>query len=1003
MKELTADKRGRTWLIVTAIVLLFLLAVNLVTTQWLLVRKTLDQVFGGPVAVMKSSGEENVLFTTSSVEDGLEYYNVGDGIDSKTDAYNAANAFNITECEEGTVLLKNESVNGAPALPLRHDETITVFGKNSVNLVYGGSGSASSDRSNAKTIYDSLEAAGFRYNETMKSFYEDDSRSGSGRSANPTMESGVPTGIVIGETPVGDYPQNVLDSFLESDVALVVISRISGEGWDLPRTMKNADGTPVSGAMSADDHYLELDQNEQEMLKLACENFGKVIVIVNSSNAMELGFLDAHDDGDLTNIGYDFAPHIQAALWIGGPGNNGILALGRILDGTVNPSGRLVDTYPRDFTRDPTWQNFSINMGSSDKKADGGTGNSYYVDSTDRDGNPFGKYTGYFYVEYEEGIYVGYRYYETAAHEAAQGNYPGFDYEAAVVYPFGYGLSYTSFEQTLNDVERKTDTNGDAYYEISVTVTNTGAVAGKDVIQIYCTAPYIPGGIEKAYVTLSAFDKTALLQPGESQTVTMTVYEQELASYDYSDANGNGHTGYELDGGEYVFRLMKNAHEEIAAQTVTITAQNFDTDRVTGGTVENRFDDVSVQIAENTMSRMDFAGTFPAAPTYEERRAEQSFIDGLAAPFTDSGDAAMPYYTDAYQTQGTAVTVRLRELIGLDKDDPLWDTFMDQMTVEDMATLIGTGCYNTQAFEQYGIPKTVHGDGPVGFVDFLKSDIAKDTEVCGYASECVLGASWNKRLAYEMGVSYGNESLFGNGSQSYSGWYAPGVNIHRSPFGGRNPEYFSEDGLLTGQYAAAEIRGATEMGVFTEVKHFALNEQETNRNSNGILTWANEQAIRELYLVPFRYAVQQGGSRGVMSSFNRIGTSWTGGSYALCTQILRDEWGFEGMVISDFNASTAYMDPDLMIRAGGDLNLCQDGKPSTSSGKLTATQASLIRTAAKNILYVIANSNAMNNEFTYRLANWELIMFLIDAAAVIALGLWGVATVRRVRKKTNEE
>ena len=1003
MKELAADKRGRAWLVVTAIVLIFLLAVNLVTTRWLLVRKTLDQVFGGPVAVMKSGEEDNVYFTASAPEDGFLYYDVGDGIDGKTDALNAANAFNITECEEGTVLLKNDAVNGAPALPLDAGETITVFGKNSVNLVYGGSGSASSDRTGAKTIYDSLEAAGFRYNETMKAFYEDASRSGSGRASNPSMESGVPTGIVIGETPTGDYPQNVLDSFLESDVALVVLSRISGEGWDLPRTMKDSNGSPVSGAMSADDHYLELDRNEQEMLKLACENFDKVIVVVNSSNAMELGFLDAQADGDDTMLDYDYASHIQAALWIGGPGNNGIMALGRILDGTVNPSGRLVDTYARDFSKDPSWQNFSINMGSSDKKADGGTGNSYYVDSTDRDGAYFGKYTGYFYVEYEEGIYVGYRYYETAAQEAAMGNYPGFDYDAAVVYPFGYGLSYTSFAQTLNGVERKLDEKGDAYYEIGVTVTNTGAAAGKDVVQLYYTAPYTPGGIEKAYVVLGAFDKTALLQPGESQTLSLTVYEQDMASYDYNDANGNGHTGYELDGGEYVFRLMKNAHEEIVSQTVTIAAANYDADRVTGGTVENRFDDVSAEIMGKTMSRADFAGTFPAAPTYEERRVEQSFIDDLAAPFSDSGDAAMPYYTEVYPTQGENVTVRLRDLIGIEKDDPLWDTFMDQMTVEDMATLIGTGCYNTQAFGQYGIPKTVHGDGPVGFVDFLKSDIAKDTQVCGYASECVLGAAWNKQLAYEMGISYGNESLFGDGAQSYSGWYAPGVNIHRSPFGGRNPEYFSEDGLLSGEYAAAEVRGAAEKGVFTEVKHYALNEQETNRNSNGILTWANEQAVRELYLVPFRYAVQQGGSMGIMSSFNRIGTSWTGGSYALCTQILRDEWGFEGMVISDFNASTAYMDPDLMIRAGGDLNLCQDGKPSTSADKLTATQASLIRTAAKNILFVIANSSAMNNEFTYRLANWELVMFLVDAAAVAALALWGFTTVRKIRKKQSGE
>lgn len=988
MKTIWKNRKSRIWLIVTSLTLAIVLAVNLVATQWLLVRKTLDQVLGGPVAIAEDGGE--VLYTPSDASDALEYYQVGDGIQSKEEALAAANALTVTICEEGTVLLKNENA----ALPLKGTEKISVFGKNSVNLVYGGSGSASSDRTNARTLYESLTEAGFTVNETLKAFYEDASRSGSGRAGNPSMESGVPTGIEIGETPVSSYPQEVLDSFADSDAAVVVISRISGEGWDLPRTMKDKKRNALSGAMSADDHYLELDENEQEMLRLACEHFDKVIVLINSSNAMELGFLDSRDDGDETTIGYDFASHIDSALWIGGVGNEGIMALGHILNGSVNPSGHLTDTYVRDLTKDPTWQNFSVNMGSTDRKADGGTGNSYYVDSTQRGtGEYFGKYTGYFYVEYEEGIYVGYRYYETAAAE-------GFiDYEEAVVYPFGYGLSYTTFAQTFDRLERKTDANGDAYYEAEVTVTNTGSVAGKDTVQLYYTAPYTPGGIEKAHVVLGAFDKTKVLQPGESQTLTLTLYEQDMASYDYSDANANGHMGYELDAGEYVIRLMKNAHEQIDSKTVTIAETCYDTDRITGETVENRFDDVSEGMTGKTMSRADFAGTFPSAPTYEERRVEQSFIDALSAAFTDANDASMPYYTELYPTQGAAVTIQLRELIGLDKTDPKWEAFMDQLTVDEMATLIGTGCYNTQAFEKYGIPRTIHGDGPVGFVDFLKSDIAKDTQVCGYASETVLGCTWNQRLAYEMGVSYGNEALFGDGTQTYSGWYAPGVNIHRSAFGGRNPEYFAEDALLTGRMAAAEICGATEKGCYTMVKHFALNEQETNRNSNGILTWADEQTIREIYLPAFRIAVQEGGSKGVMTSFNRIGTTWAGGSYALCTEVLRNEWGFDGAVISDFNANTTYMYADMMIRAGGDLNLCQDGKPSTSESKLTATQAQAIRTAAKNILHIIANSNAMNGDYTYGLAPWETWMYIGDGVICALLALWGLCTLRKAKKQ----
>jgi beta-glucosidase len=991
MKRIWQIKMGRIWLIVTSIVLIVMVAVNLVMTQVLLVSKTLDQVFGGPVA--KATGDSQLLYTASTVADDLVYYDVGSGLLTKQDALKAANDLNEIICEEGTVLLKNEG----NVLPLQSGIKLSVFGKNAANLVYGGSGSASSDRTHAKTIYESLEEAGFLVNDTLKRFYENNALSGSGRAGNPSMESGVPTGIEIGETPIQSYTEEILNSFADSDAALVVISRISGEGWDLPRTAKDKNGNALPGAMSPDDHYLELDQNEQDMLRLACENFEKVIVIINSSNAMELGFLDGVDDGDATTIGYDYASHIDGAVWIGGVGNEGIMALGRVLNGSVNPSGRLVDTYVRDFSTDPTWQNFSVNLGSTDRKADGGTGNSYYVDSTDRSGNYLGKYTGYFYVDYEEGIYLGYRYWETAAFE-------GFiDYEKSVVYPFGYGLSYTGFTQSFDSLERKIDAAGDAYYEAKVTVKNTGTVSGKDVAQLYYTAPYTPGGIEKAHVVLGAFDKTGLLKPGESQTLTLTLYEQDMASYDYSDANANGHTGYELDAGDYALKLMKNAHDVIDTKTVAIGAINYDTDRVTSGTVENRFDDVSAGIQTRTMSRADFAGTFPQSPTYEERRVEQSFIDQVSAPFTNANDVNMPYYTEVYPTQGAQVTIMLRDLIGKDKEDPMWDAFMDQMTAEEMATLIGTGCYNTQAFEQYGIPHTVHGDGPVGFVDFLKSDLVKDREVCGYASECVLGATWNKQLAYEMGIAYGNEALFGDGAQTYSGWYAPGVNIHRSPFGGRNPEYFSEDPILSGFMAANEVNGATQMGLYTMVKHFALNEQETNRNSNGILTWANEQAIREIYLTPFRYAVQEGGSKGIMTSFNRIGTTWAGGSYALTQQILRDEWGFDGMVISDFNASTSYMYADMMIRAGGDLNLCQDGMPSTTAEKLTATQASVIRTAAKNILYVLANSAAMNGDFTYGLAPWNSALYAIDALIGLALLAWGLTVITKTSRRTKKE
>lgn len=982
---------SRVWMILSSFLLILTIVANIVCTQVGLIKNTLNNVFGFPQMEAHGDISQYEYYKTSSGSDSYEYYNQGDGIDSKADALNAANKLSETICEEGFVLLKNESVGERKALPLQENESVTVLGKNSVNIMYGSSGSGGSDRSDARTLYESLEEAGISYNETVKAFYEDNKKSGNGREDNPGMESGISTGIATGETPVSSYSDDVLSSFKGSDTAIVVFSRIGGEGFDLPRTMwaNESKEEPVEGAYSGTDHYLELDKNEQDLLNLACENFEKVIVVVNSSTPMELGFLDDIDDNDDT-MDYDLSSKIQGAIWIGGTGNAGIMALGSVLNGEVNPSGRLVDTYERDFSQSPTWQNFSTNL-SNNRKAEGGTGNSYHID---------GKLSGYYYVDYEEGIYVGYRYYETRGYTDGEEWY-----QNQVVYPFGYGLSYTEFEWKLAETPQETTFTEDSQIQVKVEVTNTGDVAGKDVVEVYYTAPYIDGEIEKSQVVLGGFAKTKILEPGESEIVEITLVARDMASYDYNDANGNGFKGYELDAGDYVISVRKNSHEVVSdangnALEITLNLENgiqIETDAYTGNTVENRFDDISEGLT-SVMSRTDWEGTFPAAPTIEERAVEKKYIKSLKeTPLQGNTNASVPEVT------GKSEDILLYEMIGVAKDDPKWDSFMSQLTYEEMAYLIGTGCYSTGNIDKIDKPLTMDMDGPVGFVNFLGD--ASVYDVCGYPSECVTAATWNTALAADLGISIGNESLIGNEAgdgKTYSGWYGPGLNLHRSPFGGRNNEYFSEDAVLSGKIAAAEIEAVQSKGVHVLVKHFALNEQETNRSSNGVLTWATEQSMRELYLKAFQIAVQEGQAQGVMSSFNRIGEIWAGGSYALLTEVLRDEWGFEGYVISDFNTGASYMDADQMVQAGGDMNLAQDIRPTVGNG--SDAQNTAIYTAAKNILYVIANSNAMNGHgegvtWKYGYAKWVKVMFLIDAGVVLLLALWGALVIRGAYRK----
>lgn len=912
------------------IALLLIASIVLVNVPFLY--NTVNSVLGDERRVLKS-GDPN------SPE--LQYYK--SDYDSKAETLAAANALNEEICEEGIILLKNDDEN--PALPLAAGSKISVFGKGSANLILGGSGSnAGSGANQTADLYSSLTDAGFIINSTMQNFFKS-SQSGSGRPATPGMTT-ILTGYPIAETPVASYTEAVKSSYSDfNDVALVVLGRIGGEGYDLPRTMfwngrdyKTWSGNDlIPGARSKTDHYLQLDQNETDMLKEACDNFDKVVVVINCSTPMELGFLD-----DPTHYAYN--SNIKAALWIGNPGGSGIKALGRVLSGEVNPSGKTVDTYARDFKTDPTWNNFGNNL-----KADG---NRYTLD---------GKSRNAYFVEYEEGIYVGYRYWETRAFLEAENENAGW-YNQNVVYPFGYGKSYTKFDWTVSDWKKENDK-----LSVNVTVENTGNVAGKDVVQLYYTAPYYDGEIEKAHVVLGDFIKTDLL-PANAGAASKKTYKLELnirdmASYDNLDANGNGFVGYELDAGDYELRVMRDSHTQVGSNTFTLEAKRYDTDAATGTKIENLFNDVSNYIAGRGgyLSRSDFEATWPKVMTADDLKATQQLINALSYSVNDT--ASDPWYSETKPKQKkntlsyNRTAVKLHQLIGKDYDDELWDELLDQLTIEQMIELITIGNYRTKSVSNIQKPGTIDADGPMGFAIFMGDPSVYDT--CYYASECVMAATWNTELAMRMGEMVGNEGVIGNKAgdgRPYSGWYAPAVNIHRSQFGGRNFEYYSEDSLLSGKMAVSVVKGANSKGVYTYVKHFALNDQETNRDTTGLITWASEQAMREFYFVPFEMAVKEGGATAMMSSFNRMGTTWAGGDYNLLTRLLRDEWGFRGMVITDFNL-TPYMNLDQMIRAGGDLNL----SPGKNLADISSnTSKTVIRKSAKNILFTVVNSNAMN-------------------------------------------
>jgi beta-glucosidase len=953
------------WFSIAGIVIVLALGVTIVSTG--MFYGIITQYFGGQKYRTISTPESAALDT--------EYFKSAYLTPEEANAAGRALAVSIEE--EGIVLLKNET----NVLPLSAGAKISVFGAASAGVVYGGSGSGTIDESRAATLESSLTKAGFQMNPTLLGFYAE-KRAIRGPQigiGNPflggaavyfepykhaliQMDSPESSTYHIAEVPVADYTDAVKNSYAAyRDAALVILGRPGGEGGDLSRDVladmahynAEAQALLASLGIKAGQHQLELSQNEIDLLAhVRSQGFGKIVVIINSSEAMELGFLDED--------------WINAALWIGGPGE-GLEALGRVLKGEVNPSGRLVDTYAYDLTSAPSFYNF---------------GHYEYENAP-----------GNYFVEYEEGIYVGYRYYETRfADDAAA-------YRRMVQYPFGYGLSYTTFnwEVTRTSPADGTALNEDGTIIVDVKVTNTGDVAGKDVVQLYYTAPYTAGGIEKAHVVLGAFEKTGLLQPGASQTLTLTLPVREMASYDYSDANRNGFSGYELEAGTYQLRLSKNAHElgngiSVPVEYRVASDIRYEIDDATGTEIENRFDDVSGYI-KTYLSRADWDGTWPTSPVAADKAASDAVIKAVAAYVAAEHNNS----ADEAPVVNAENGVQLINLRDLPYDDPLWNLLLDQLNIDELVELFRTGAYNTAPMASVSKPATTDLDGPAGINSFIGNAAAT-----GYPTECVIAAAWNKDIARRMGEAIGEEGL----KAGVNGWYAPAMNTHRSPFAGRNFEYYSEDGVLGGEIAAQVVAGARSRGMITYIKHFALNDQETNRvRDNGLMTWANEQAIREIYLRPFEIAVKKGSSLGVMSSFNRIGTTWAGGSRALLTDILRNEWGFRGAVITDFNLYP-YLDQDLALRNGGDFMLTMripgfaDKTPADST---SATAKIAIRNAAHNILYATVNSNAMNGvapgaAFKAITPTWVRLLIAADCLILVLLVLLAIFKIRKYRK-----
>lgn len=841
---------------------------------------------------------------------------------------------------EAAVLLENKGNSLPLNLSDEKQANINVFGWSSIDPIYGGGGSGAGSGDMNVSFIQGLENAGFHVNKELSDFYE---------SLGYVRENSTVIGVFsydfnIYEADVDMYSDALLQNARDfSDVAVIFLSRFGGEDGELPMEMSEHGGT-------ADRHYLELSAKERAMVDMVkAQGYKKVIAVINSAYAMELGFLD--EEG------------IDAALWVGAPGCVGYNSVGKIFSGEINPSGRLPDTYAYDVTSSPAY----YNAGAFTYTNAPYTMVGIMGPSTNEEGFRT-------FVDYQEGIYVGYRYYETRWIDNETGACDEAAYHAAVQYPFGYGTSYTEFKQEISNF-----TYDDSTITMDVTVTNTGSVPGKDVVQIYYTAPYTVGGLEKSHVVLGAFDKTEVLDPGASEKLTLTLNVEDMASYDYANEKC-----WVLDKGDYEIKLMNNAHDVIDSRTYTVDATvvyNENNKRASDKiAATNQFDDVTYGENLAYVSRADWEGTLPKERT-KDRDASAELIKTLddLTPANDPNDEEIIFANNG---------LTFADMQGAAYDDPRWERLLQQLSVEEMADLIGRAGYKTVEIPSIKKLESTEVEGPAGMNSFMNGIAG-----VAYPSEVMLAATWNVDLAKEMGECVGDECLV----HGYDGIMAPAMNLHRTPFSGRNFEYYSEDGFLSGMMGAHVVQGYNSKGVNTFLKHFALNDQETNRI--GVCVWANEQAMRELYFKPFELSVKLGGSQGIMSAFNRLGTTWCGASYPLLTTVLRGEWGFQGAVISDM-AVMQYMSTDLAVRAGNDFMLTMTGNMPSKETTETTTGHQAMRNASYHILYALANSNAM--EVANR-QNANTLLYLIGGVdiALLAVAVLGFYGLTRKKKTAN--
>ena len=852
--------------------------------------------------------------------------------------------------EDGIVLLKNESL-----LPLNETKKLNIFGWESINPAYGGAGSGGiNDLYDIVSLNQGLENAGFSINQELVNFYNNYGAD------NPEM-SIQKQSWTLPEPPVDTYSDELIKSAKEySDVAVVVLSRKAGEGHnDIPMDVSKAaydNNSDKYDDFPEGEHYLQLSQTERDMVDMVCSNFDNVIVIYNGANQFELGFVDEY-------------PQIKSVVWCPGTGNVGFNALGKVFSGEVNPSGKTPDTFIYDMTTAPWWNNAEKTeyTNLADMAVEGmnaGTAQVYAPAFTN----------------YAEGIYVGYKYYETAAQEGS------IDYDKTVQYPFGYGLSYTEFEQKMGELEEK-----DGQISVDVEVTNTGDVAGKDVVEVYYKPPYTNGGIEKSSANLIEFEKTDLLQPGETQTVTVTFSIEDMASYDENHAKA-----YVLEKGDYVISINSDSHTVLDQKTYTAGD-----DVVYKGENKRASDDIAASnVFENAKGDVTYLSRADHFANYEEATKAPASAE-LGEPYVseyhlNSNFDKTTYLNDedVMPTTGADNGLTLADMRDADYDDPRWEKLLDQLTVDEMANMIAMAGYQTAAMDSVGKVATLDFDGPAA----INNNFTGVGSI-GFPIEVVVASTWNKELAQAWGECMGKISQ----EMGAEGWYAPGMNTHRTAFGARNYEYFSEDGVLSGNMGAKAVEGARNYGVYSYIKHFAMYEG----NAKMVSVWSNEQAIREIYLKPFEISVKQGGANAVMVSWSFLGDKWTGESSNLMKTVLRDEWGFRGMALTDFfrNNGHGFMNADAALANGVDAMLSTfNGEENNVANPEHPTSVLQMRNACKNVMYTVVSSWAYDGKHKETgMENWKKAGIGIDVVIALFIAGMEVLVIRGYKKRKNAE